>query len=141
MIITLNSSNAKTLAEFKNEFSDAYNETQLISAFNNPNFFAVGFEDAGKIVGYITYSVSLDGADIETVFVLGAMRRKGIAKSLIEFCINDIKSKGLNKILLEVRRSNAPAISLYEKAGFKVISTRKKYYDGLEDALVMIKEL
>ena len=101
----------------------------------------VGFEDAGQIVGYITYSTSLDGADIETVFVLGAMRRKGIAKSLIEFCINDIKSKGLNKILLEVRRSNAPAISLYEKAGFKVISTRKKYYDGLEDALVMIKEL
>ena len=40
--------------------------------------------------------------------------------------------------LLEVRVSNAPARSLYERLGFQVIGTRKEYYDDpVEDALVM----
>ena len=40
---------------------------------------------------------------------------------------------------LEVRRSNKPAIAMYERAGFKTVHVRAKYYqDDGEDALVML---
>ncbi len=39
---------------------------------------------------------------------------------------------------LEVRRSNAVAIHLYEREGFRAAGTRRRYYqDNGEDALVM----
>ena len=47
---------------------------------------------------------------------------------------------GVNKIFLEVREKNAPAISLYIKNGFVKISERKNYY-GDENAVVYIKEI
>ena len=51
---------------------------------------------------------------------------------------------GSNKILLEVRASNAAAIKLYLDFGFKEIGLRKDYYrlpEGREDALVMSKQI
>jgi ribosomal-protein-alanine N-acetyltransferase len=43
---------------------------------------------------------------------------------------------------LEVRRSNVPAIALYEHAGFKITHVRARYYaDNDEDAIVMLKAL
>ena len=41
---------------------------------------------------------------------------------------------------LEVKETNTPAISLYEKLGFKISHKRKGYYNGV-DAIVMIKEM
>lgn len=50
-------------------------------------------------------------------------------------------SLGIDNIFLEVRVSNAAAIGLYEKHRFSVINIRKKYYDGVEDALIMKRVL
>ena len=44
-------------------------------------------------------------------------------------------------ILLEVRVSNAPAMTMYLKEGFKGIYVRPRYYPDGEDAVVMQKEL
>ena len=41
-------------------------------------------------------------------------------------------------VTLEVRKSNLVAINLYQKLGFEIVGTRKKYYsDNREDALIM----
>ena len=41
---------------------------------------------------------------------------------------------------LEVRRGNRPAIALYERAGFRTVHVRPRYYqDDGEDALVMLR--
>ena len=45
---------------------------------------------------------------------------------------------GAAQFTLEVRRSNAVAIHLYEREGFRAAGTRRRYYqDNGEDALVM----
>ena len=48
-------------------------------------------------------------------------------------------AKGLpvRHILLEVRRSNAPAIKLYRSLGFFATNVRRRYYDDGEDAVEM----
>jgi [ribosomal protein S18]-alanine N-acetyltransferase len=44
--------------------------------------------------------------------------------------------------MLEVRADNTAAIGLYERAGYAVVSTRRRYYQpGDVDALVMRKML
>ena len=57
------------------------------------------------------------------------------------------KGSAREQVFLEVRESNAPAIALYERAGFKPVARRESYYpagsDGhpREDALVMRRGL
>ena len=51
-------------------------------------------------------------------------------------------NNGVDVFFLEVRQSNTPAISLYEKMGYKAIGTRKRFYEKpVEDAIVMSKIL
>ena len=58
------------------------------------------------------------------------------AKALIKDMLEECKKQGIDRLFLEVRASNSPAISLYEKFSFRQFSVRKKYYDGEEDALL-----
>jgi len=52
------------------------------------------------------------------------------------------RAKRANRILLEVRPSNTPALDMYKNLGYIPISVRREYYeDNREDALVMIKHL
>ena len=43
---------------------------------------------------------------------------------------------GVSKVTLEVNELNVPAINLYESFGFKMAGRRKKYYEGVDDALI-----
>ena len=51
------------------------------------------------------------------------------------------KNTNKNSISLEVNEKNLIAINLYKKFGFKKIGSRKKYYNGIDDAIIMSKVL
>ena len=109
------------------------------SAFDSGRFFGYLYT-GGEDFAFITYSLSVDTADIEDLFVSPAIRKKGIAKGLLSLALKDAENKGKTAVFLEVRTDNAPAINLYTSFGFVKISVRKKYYaDG--DAFVMKKEI
>ena len=131
---------SEILALYNGNFSDGWTESMLDSGFDGGRLFAFGAYMDKKLVGVITISLSLDDADIEGVVVDKEFRCKGIAKALIERAHDFILSKGIKKVLLEVRQSNAPAISLYKSVGYTQISTRKGYYQDGENALILIKE-
>ena len=126
---------------YDGDFLDGWNLDMLISAFDTGRFCALGKYLDGKLVGVITFMTSVDDADLETVFVLPSSRKNGVATELLSEAIKILKEKKIEKFFLEVRISNAPAIGFYEKSGFIRVSVRKKYYQGVEDALVMVKEL
>ncbi|NIP38037.1 MAG: ribosomal protein S18-alanine N-acetyltransferase [Candidatus Dadabacteria bacterium] len=95
-----------------------------------------------KVVGYLISWMLYDEIHILNVAVHPDFRRNGIAKKLIDYTIERFKSKGAVTVILEVRTSNIAAQNLYEKMGFQVLRTRKKYYsDTGEDALVMMLDL
>ena len=88
-------------------------------------------------IGYIIAKNLLDFFEIQYILVDSNYRNKNVASSMIKVLENYAKENEVNKILLEVRRSNQKAISLYEKNGFKNISVRKNYYSvPIEDALI-----
>ena len=65
-------------------------------------------------------------------------RGRGHAAQLLDHAIGSAVTVGCALATLEVRRSNIAAIALYERAGFKTVHVRARYYqDDGEDALVM----
>lgn len=124
-------------------YLDEWNKDMLLSALKNQNFYGlkvISDKIKEEVLGYIHYSLSVDSMDINSVFVFPSFRRKGIAEKLLSAVINTAKEKRLDKIFLEVRETNAPAIKLYQKAGFNSVGIRKKYYFDGENAIVMARE-
>ena len=100
-------------------------------------------EDAdGALLGWAGVMVVGDQAEILTVGVVPAARRRGIARTLVANVLTEARRRGAVEAFLEVRVDNAGAIALYENEGFTRLGTRRGYYDaGRVDALTMRKEL
>jgi ribosomal-protein-alanine N-acetyltransferase len=89
----------------------------------------------GPILGFCACWLIVDELHIHTVAVHPDHRRRGIAAGLIRHILADT---GAIRATLEVRRSNRPAIALYEALGFKVSAVREHYYDNpREDGLIL----
>jgi [ribosomal protein S18]-alanine N-acetyltransferase len=70
------------------------------------------------------------------------MRRRGLARALMDEALVYAAGERVRIVLLEVRRSNRPAIKLYRGLGFTVLGVRPGYYaDNDEDAIEMILAL
>ena len=64
-----------------------------------------------------------------------------MSKLLMMDAENRMKLAGCESSTLEVRVSNIVAINLYKSCGYKILTTRKQYYENNEDAYLMYKEL
>lgn len=123
-------------------FSDPWSENSIASELENKlSCWLVAVID-GNLAGYIGSQTVLDASDMMNIAVAPQYRRQGIAEALIlALCEKLIERKAIC-LLLEVRASNLPAISLYEKLAFKSVGLRKNYYrNPKEDALILRKEL
>lgn len=129
----------------KQSFTDGWNLEMLKSGFDSQNLKVLGLlkEENGEksLVGFISFSLSFDTADVEDILVGSEFRGKGLGKFLLIKAEDEIRLLGKEKIFLEVRESNEIARNLYERRGFKQIGIRKKYYNGTENAVTMAKEL
>lgn len=95
-------------------------------------------ERDGQAVGYVGCQTVLDEGYITNVAVSPDARRQGIARTLIAKLTDEACAAGLAFVTLEVRASNAPAIALYEGAGFGRVGVRKNFYTApIEDAVLM----
>ena len=105
---------------------------------NDLAHYYVARDDSGEILGYIGFWLVFEEAHITNISVNPKCRRKKIAQVLLKEMIECCYKNMIKFITLEVRVSNIPAISLYEKFGMKSVGIRKGYYqDNGEDALIM----
>ncbi len=117
-----------------------------------PKTFLVA-EVNGEIVGYVMCRVEhglskLDRLNMKrlghiiSIAVLPDHRRMGIATALLKRALEVLKEEyKCSEAFLEVRVSNHPAISLYQKLGLAIVRISKGYYIDGEDAYVMAKRL
>ena len=111
-------------------------ETFLQDSKRENAIYSVAVDE--KVVGYIGGYLIIDTVYINNIAVLPSHRKNGIGNLLLE---DFLKKCGSNTVTLEVRVSNYPAISLYEKFGFKNVGIRKGFYEKpKEDAIIMIRE-
>ena len=104
---------------------------------NETSLFYAAVED-GQVVGYIGMSFVLDEGYIYNVAVKADSRKNGVGSALIQTLVTHCRKNNFAFLTLEVRESNAPARSLYEKFGFIKVGERKNYYsDPTENAVLM----
>lgn len=118
---------------------DSWSYESFLSEVRRENGLVIaGFYERNQVVGFLTASRICDTADLTNIAVAPAFRQQGIAFLLLEFLLRELKKSGMQTVFLEVRRSNQPAIRLYEKSGFLPVGIRKNFYQHPdEDAILM----
>ena len=90
------------------------------------------------IVGYAIARWATDSGEILNLAVAPQYRREGIAARLIDTLLEELRTRKVREVYLEVRESNGPARALYQARGFGVAGMRRAYYRyPTEDALVL----
>lgn len=108
-------------------------------AANERTLYLVARMD-GEIVGYAGAWIILDEAQITNVAVAPEKRGQGIGRRLMDEMMARAKARGASRMTLEVRPSNAVALTLYKSCGFLDYGRRPRYYqDNGEDAVIMWK--
>jgi ribosomal-protein-alanine N-acetyltransferase len=102
----------------------------------------VSRESAGSsICGCLLGWEVADETHVIDLVVAPANRRRGHARALLRTLLNAARSRGSKVALLEVRRSNGAALTLYASLGFEECGERRAYYPDGEDALLLRLEL
>lgn len=110
----------------------------------SPNLHRAGFaaEAGSEMAGFACASLLRDGqenrAELDTLAVAPEARRQGIGDALVRAVLAWAAGAGARQVSLEVRASNAAALSLYARLGFREQGRRPGYYAGsAEDALLL----
>ena len=91
-----------------------------------------------KIVGFVIFHIAADVSEIYNIAVESSYARCGIGHQLMAAAIAESARRTAAKVVLEVRKTNNPAINFYLKFKFKIGGERKNYYSNpVEDAYVM----
>lgn len=142
-VVKMQLEHVAAVAEMERQcFSDPWSEKSVASELNNPLSLWLIAEVDGVVAGYVGSQTVLDSADMMNLAVSPSFRRQGIGERLVNCLTEELKEKGVNTLLLEVRISNEPARELYQKLGFEIVGKRPRYYEKpREDALILRKEL
>lgn len=117
-------------------FSAPWSADALREELGNPHaVFRVAVDAAGNVRGYVGMHHLVDEGFVTNVAVSPAARRQGVARALLADLSAYGAAHGLYRIALEVRVGNAPAIALYEGAGYVRDGVRPGFYSHpTEDA-------
>ena len=120
-------------------FSDPWSERALGSHRESAGAILLLTED---FAGALTGRILAPEMEIERVAVHPARRRRGYGDALLRAALDAGRRAGVLRVFLEVRAGNLPALALYRKNGFRLLSRRRDYYrDPREDALVLVCDL
>ncbi len=119
------------------DFDDFWNTNILRQELENSNCRYLVAKENNEIIGFVGVLLNIDQAEIMNIVVKKDKRGLGIGKKLLKEIIELVKKNNLSKITLEVNSKNEAAKKMYENIGFEVIGIRKKYYNNVDDAIIM----
>jgi len=154
-ITSLSTNHLEALLELEAAATSGMRPAALASLLTTPDTKVLGAwqrEDinvsrVNRLIGYAIVVIGPFDAEVEAVGVLPALRRHGVAGLLMQEMIDVAIQAGSERLLLDVRETNGPAIRLYQAFGFTLDGRRKKYYPAVEgtagrdDALLMSRGL
>lgn len=141
-----NLSDIERICEIEAEcFKEPYKRSDIeYEISKNPvNKFVLAL-DNNQIIGFIDFMITFNSATINQIAVTKDMRNKGVATLLLNIMETYFPKEGedvVENVTLEVRKSNVPALNLYEKNKYEMITIKPHYYADGEDAVYMVKRL
>jgi ribosomal-protein-alanine N-acetyltransferase len=102
----------------------------------------VAVAPAGEgIAGFAIMEYRDDEAHLILLGVDPAQRRRGIASALIAWHEDAALTAGIGTVYVEARADNAETRAFYRKLGYSEVQRVGGYYDGVEDAVRLAKDL
>jgi ribosomal-protein-alanine N-acetyltransferase len=126
-------------------FDTAWTVSDIADLLASPGAFALAARDEDAVRGFILMRAVASEAEVLTLAVDPASRRRGVARALLEAGFAAAAAGGAEAVFLEVAIDNPGAIDLYEGAGFTQAGRRRAYYArsgrAAVDALVLRRTL
>ncbi len=122
-------------------FTDPWSKEMLFDCLRYPYYHTFVAEEGGQVCGYGVLILLFEDGEVANIAVDAPFRGRGIGGALLEAMHRRTKGLGGTRALLEVRESNAPAVALYERFGYRAYGRRSRYYADGEDAILMQTEL
>jgi ribosomal-protein-alanine N-acetyltransferase len=126
-------------------FDVPWSSEQLARSLDGAGAFAVMALSGDRTQGFVIARAMAGEAEVITLAVRPADRRKGVGRALMNAAINTALAFGATVMWLEAAVDNPAAVALYLSMGFETKGRRKRYYaraDGPRvDALIMRREL
>lgn len=121
----------------------AYSRYALREFLSAPGSRAwVAEEEAESLAGLvIVRHMRGDRGHVITLDVLAARRRQGLGSQLLSTAEAWLHERGVRRVRLETAVSNQAAVQFWQRAGYRVVGTLRRYYLDHEDAYRMEKEL
>lgn len=106
----------------------AWTRQDLAELVASPGVAGLLLQVDGHDAGLAVCRVAADEAELLTIAVRPAHRRKGIARRLLASVVDHVRHAGARTLFLEVGVDNPAARSLYESQGFRAVGERRAYY-------------
>jgi [ribosomal protein S18]-alanine N-acetyltransferase len=95
----------------------------------------------GNIAGFAIMRYGDDDAHLELLAVAPPYRRAGVGRQLLEWLEKCAVVAGIFSVALEVRAANEGAQLFYQRMGYRTLVHLPGYYQGIEAALRMGRDL
>jgi [ribosomal protein S18]-alanine N-acetyltransferase len=92
-------------------------------------------------VGYGGFWGVAGEAQVTNLVIEPSRRRQGLGRRLLESLIEAARGKGLRRMTLELRSTNAAALRLYETLGFQTVGQRSNVYQSPDDHALMMEKI
>lgn len=98
----------------------------------------IASEARGEVVGFLIGRQLRDEAEVLNLAVAPESRRRGEGGALLRAAVVEFRKRGVKRVFLEVRESNAAGIAFYKNHSFFPTGRREGYYrDPVEAAVIM----
>ena len=119
----------------------AYTKDEFLYFLSLKNNLGALYEEKQRVFAFILAAWSKDVAEVITIDVHPAYRRKGFGTLMLHFIEEEFKKLKITRECLHVSTDNQPALGFYEKEGFEIIDTIRNYYRNEGHAYLMFKNL
>jgi len=126
-------------------FHRGWSENEFEQLLAERNTLTHTLREGRRTIGFIISRLAADEAEILSVAIDPVRRGRGLSRRLLSHHLGHLAGLGVRTVFLEVEENNSPAVRLYQRAGFRVVGQRPRYYaepNGQTlNALVMQRDL
>ena len=127
--------------EIEYGFRWSWTPERVRRAIRDKNTNVVVAREDARMVGFALMRYEDERAHLLLFGVTPSRRRQGIATALWTWLEATMRTAGVTAAQVELRESNDAARAFYERVGFEQVNATRRYYQGIETALHMVKEL
>ena len=119
----------------------AWSAARVIHHIRRKDSVVLVAKDDDRIMGFAVMEFGEHSAHLSLLAVSTLVRRKGIARRMLEWLHESAVTAGTFSITLELRASNATAFKFYTAMGYRQSNLKRQYYWSREDAICMSRDL